>query len=947
MKQSQLTNDTAIASQNVSLIARKKSSYKFLEIVISNIRNNNSLNSVDYTIERKNNHPIFCIYGVYMKFIGFILVFFLLALSGSFSEEVPQKIMIDWRRSDGQINRAIFSTQGFMQVYVCENPMVLDTFTLINPSQTHTRLETYIHQMEPENDNDDPNVFNWEKFYPQKMIRFIDNRDMFEKTVASLGMTPLSLLCYNVAWLKSDDPKNPIKDIHEWAEFAAAVVQSYNGFGSEYHPNLRFVEIWNEPNMEQFYTGTMESYFALFNATADRIHRDYPGVMVGGPALTHAPQCNPDEWMEAFLIHCGSKADVISYHHYGPQGEPVEVLTNDIKKWTEKFRAIPGKEKGKVMLTEIDSWFQGWNKMDFIMERQFRFLDLSDLILSIHHFCCLAYNESGNYTFGIVDTRGGVIGGTFWPYWLFRNLIGEKSFIAKEGAESNDIDLIASHYEKDGQQLGAATIRNKKKAPTAINTILYFQPSNKDRVLAINRVNEKTQGLDKVQKIPAKADSFSLNLTLSAKEGVGLVLQESGKKIFAFRDLNNQETPWLETACDKDKIGLGDACVLSVRILNTNFNPISGRISIGGVPEGWKSEPLDNSFRINNLAFGESAAAKFIVKADAVIKDSAAALYAILEPEKGDDESLTPIKHTELPHSIPATIEFVSPLKTQVLPLPVYAVRGEINQVCLLMSNLTAKQLEGRFGFKAPDGCAAKSPADSFSIPPHSAKRYYFSFEIPITAKFGEFSGEITIDYLGSRGVERFTIEVGETPAFKNVVPLDLSKWLNMDAVAYFSNRMDYDRAKIGLFSYPADYTPSDVIQNIGGVPYRFASMENGKKNVILPQGQKIEVPLAKYSGVSFIGYGHDGKHHGDWIFNYADGASQKVASQIPEWCTPPPDGFKVACKAPYRYIEGGPAPPPCELFVWTLPIDSGSQLKSIELPQMNHAYIFCITLIE
>lgn len=881
-----------------------------------------------------------------MKYIGFILVFFLLALNCSFPEDGANNVLIDWRRSSGQINRAIFSTQGFMQVYVCENPMVLDTFALLNPTQTHTRLETYIHQMEPENDNDDPNVFNWEKFYPQKMIRFIEDRDAFEKTVAALGMEPLSLLCYNVSWLKSDDPKNPIKDINEWAEFAAAVVQTYNGFGAEYHPYLRFVEIWNEPNMDQFYTGTMESYFALFNATADRIHRDYPGVLVGGPALTHAPQCKPDEWMEAFLVHCGAKADVISYHHYGPPGEPVEVLTNDIKKWVGKFRAIPGKEKGKVMLTELDSWFQGWPKMDFIMERQFRFLDLSDLILSIHHFCCLAYNESGNYTFGIVDTRGGVIGGTFWPYWLFRNLIGEKSLIAKEGGASQDIDLIASHYEKNGQWLGAAIIRNKSKTPITINTALHFPPSSNERVLLINRVNEKMQGLEKVQRVPAKADSFSLNLDLSAGEGAGLILQESGKRLFAFRDLNNQETPWMAVACDKEKIGLGDACVLSVRILNTNFTPVSGRISIAGLPEGWKAEPLDNSHQIKNLAFGESAVSKFSIKADAVIKDDAAAPYAILEPDKSNAAGSTHKKHTDLPHSIPATIDFISPLKTQVLPLPVYAVRGEVNQVSILISNLTGKPLEGKFGFKPPEGCAAKTPADSFSIPSRSSRRYNFAFEIPMTAKTGEYSGEITLDYLGSRSVESFTVVIGEEPALKNATPLDLSQWLNMDAVAYFSNRMDYDREKIGLFSYPADYTPSDGIQNIGGVPYRFASMENGKKNVILPQGQKIEFAPSECSGVSFIGYGHDGKHPGEWIFHYMDGTSQKVASQIPEWCTPPPDGFKVACKAPFRYIEGGPAPPPCELFVWTLPVDSGKQLKAIELPQMNHAYIFCITLI-
>ena len=97
------------------------------------------------------------------------------------AEETPTKVVIDWTKSEGKINRRIFSTQGFMQVYVEPDPMVMETFKLINPEGTTTRLETYIHKMEPENDNDDPNRFNWERLYPQKMIRFIDERDPFEK----------------------------------------------------------------------------------------------------------------------------------------------------------------------------------------------------------------------------------------------------------------------------------------------------------------------------------------------------------------------------------------------------------------------------------------------------------------------------------------------------------------------------------------------------------------------------------------------------------------------------------------------------------------------------------------------------------------------------------------------------------------------------------------------
>jgi len=102
------------------------------------------------------------------------------------SQPQPTKIEIDWTRDEAPFNRALFSTQGFMQVFVEENPMVMESFELTNPKGTQTRLETYIHQMEPQNDNDDPSVFNWDKFYPDRMIRFIEDREPFEQKLDEL-----------------------------------------------------------------------------------------------------------------------------------------------------------------------------------------------------------------------------------------------------------------------------------------------------------------------------------------------------------------------------------------------------------------------------------------------------------------------------------------------------------------------------------------------------------------------------------------------------------------------------------------------------------------------------------------------------------------------------------------------------------------------------------------
>ena len=74
-----------------------------------------------------------------------------------------------------------------------------------------------------------------------------------------------------------------------------------------------FFEVWNEPNLEIFWTGTRQDYFTLYQVTADAIKRVDRSLRVGGPATAR------DEWIEEFLEFCRSHTvpvDFVSTHHY-------------------------------------------------------------------------------------------------------------------------------------------------------------------------------------------------------------------------------------------------------------------------------------------------------------------------------------------------------------------------------------------------------------------------------------------------------------------------------------------------------------------------------------------------------------------------------------------------------------------------------------------------------
>jgi xylan 1,4-beta-xylosidase len=82
---------------------------------------------------------------------------------------------------------------------------------------------------------------------------------------------------------------------------------------SELRENWAF-EVWNEPNLDVFWSGTPGEYFRLYDISAAAIRSVDPGLRVGGPASAAA------EWVDELLGHVaasGAPLDFVSTHVYG------------------------------------------------------------------------------------------------------------------------------------------------------------------------------------------------------------------------------------------------------------------------------------------------------------------------------------------------------------------------------------------------------------------------------------------------------------------------------------------------------------------------------------------------------------------------------------------------------------------------------------------------------
>jgi xylan 1,4-beta-xylosidase len=120
-----------------------------------------------------------------------------------------------------------------------------------------------------------------------------------------------------------------------------------------------FFEVWNEPNLKAFWSGTQKEYFKLYQITARALKRVDLLLKVGGPATAK------NAWIPEFLEFCEKRkvpVDFVSTHHYPTdafgkagantlsqlQHAPPHVMRDDV-------RTVRGQAKG------LPLYYTEWN----------------------------------------------------------------------------------------------------------------------------------------------------------------------------------------------------------------------------------------------------------------------------------------------------------------------------------------------------------------------------------------------------------------------------------------------------------------------------------------------------------------------------------------------------------------------------------------------------------
>jgi xylan 1,4-beta-xylosidase len=196
-----------------------------------------------------------------------------------------------------------------------------------------------------------------------------------------IGMRPFVELSFMPRALSSGDKTvfkyqanvTPPRDYTDWATLIDKLVRNWVDRYGLNEVRQWYFEVWNEPNLENFWTGGREKYFQLYRVTVETLKNIDASLHVGGPATA------ANAWIPEFVEFCETNhlpADFISTHQYptdafGEPGDDTETQLAKSKRsiMRDHVREVVKNAAGKpVYYTE---WNTSSNPRDTLHDQPF------------------------------------------------------------------------------------------------------------------------------------------------------------------------------------------------------------------------------------------------------------------------------------------------------------------------------------------------------------------------------------------------------------------------------------------------------------------------------------------------------------------------------------------------------------------------------------------------
>jgi xylan 1,4-beta-xylosidase len=156
-------------------------------------------------------------------------------------------------------------------------------------------------------------IYNW--FYIDQLYDYILSIGM--KPFVELTFMPTALASgqKTIFWWKGNI--TPPKSYEKYSDLIFEMTKHFTErYGKTAVKTWRF-EVWNEPNLDFFFSGSQQEYFKLYSETVKAIKKVSPEYLVGGPATAGVA------WIPQQLDYCKKNnvpIDFIATHAYGVDG---------------------------------------------------------------------------------------------------------------------------------------------------------------------------------------------------------------------------------------------------------------------------------------------------------------------------------------------------------------------------------------------------------------------------------------------------------------------------------------------------------------------------------------------------------------------------------------------------------------------------------------------------
>jgi xylan 1,4-beta-xylosidase len=120
----------------------------------------------------------------------------------------------------------------------------------------------------------------------------------------------------------------PPKDYQKWHDLVYHLVRHCVERYGEAEIKTWYWELWNEPDLEYYWKGSIEEFNKLYDYTAAAVKAACPEARVGGPGTTNPVMGRRSvEYLDKFLDHCYNGTNAVT----GEKGTPLDFVTFHVK----------------------------------------------------------------------------------------------------------------------------------------------------------------------------------------------------------------------------------------------------------------------------------------------------------------------------------------------------------------------------------------------------------------------------------------------------------------------------------------------------------------------------------------------------------------------------------------------------------------------------------------